>query len=240
MDEVGLHGHYIATVPSWMEEDMKLGLTRGRIVGLSAALAILALGVAPGVWAAGTIACLSPASCANTDTLNLGGPGTSQTATFWLYGTNVPAGNTVTYYVCPASASSCGSASGNIGGVNGWVWTFAPTSGTVASNGAVPQCVSPATCEGNGLGNPSILSLTVTAPTTTGLSNNIDLEVYACTSGTTVSQCNQAGQIVASLGVTVNAPEFGAGMAAAVILGLAVVLVARRRNIPSFPTPVAA
>jgi hypothetical protein len=211
-----------------------LRTSRTGIAGLIAAAAILAIGMAPGVFASGTIACLSPSSCSVTDTLNLSGSGSTGSATFWLYASNVPSGATVNYYVCPSSTSSCDSASGTTG-AGGWIWSFTPTSGTVG-NSANPSCTGKFTCEGNGVGSPSTLTLTVTAPTSSGYGDTFGLNVYACTTTGTATQCSLAGNVVASLGITISAPEFGAGMVVAVLLGLAAIMVAKRRSLPALPS----
>lgn len=172
----------------------------------------------------GQIACLT--NCSASNVIAMSGPGSTKTATFWLYATNAPVGTTMNYYVCPQSASSCSSASG---ADNGWSWTFTPTSGTTGTGPA--SCGT--SCEGNGAGSPSTLSLQITAPTTVTPTNQQEtLTIYACSIAGTTQTCNSAYQQTASLTVSTTVPQFGLGIGLIIAIGLVGLVLVKRRNTP--------
>lgn len=203
-----------------------------RLALLSSIALMFALSVAPAVSAVtytGQIVCLTPASCASSQTIDLSGPGSSATATFELT-TNAPDGTSVSYFVCPAGQSNCSS---NTGTDNGWSWTFTPATGTTGTG-----CLA-VSCEGNGFGSPSAMSLQVTAPSVVSSSNSQEvLTIYACSQAGSQTQCNSLLTNVASLTVASNVPQFGLGIGVAMAVGLlGLVLVKRSRSIalPTMP-----
>jgi len=195
---------------------------RIRVGILVAGLSLLMIGMVPAVFAAGFIDCLSPSSCSSISTINLSGPGSTATATFWLH--KVPSNpGTVYYYVCPTSAGSCSSTSGTD---NGWSWSFVPTSGALAQGS---PCEASAWCEGNSLGSPDTLTLTITAPSVVTSSNQQEnLAIYACSGTGSVPTCDSIYATVATGSVVANVPQFELGMGIAVAFGLVGLVVLRR------------
>ena len=198
---------------------------KAKVALLSTALAILfAVTMMPSVMAySGQIVCLTPTSCANDQTLNLNGAGSSATATMELT-TNAPSATTINYYVCVAGTNSCSS---NSGTDNGWSWIMTPATGKTGSGSG---CLA-TSCEGNGHGTPSSLSLMVTAPTiVTSTNMQEELTLYACSTSGTQSSCNSLGTQVASLSVTSTVPEFGLGLGLTLVIGLFGLLFMVRRK----------
>jgi hypothetical protein len=222
----GLREAYIPEAyPSQIEDDMK----KTKIGLYSAAVGLLfALAAVTSVMAyTGSIACLTPASCATSDTISLSGPGSSTVATLWLYASTAPSGATIYYFVCPSTSSTCSSPSGTS---NGWSWSFTPTSGTT---GTGSPCAAGSSCEGNGVGSPSTLSLSVTAPTTvTATNQQIELEVYACSLTGTSYTCDSLFQGVASLTITATVPQFALGLGLAITIGLVGLVLVKKRTTP--------
>lgn len=192
-----------------------------------------------GIPPAGQLNCLTPSSCASSSSLSVGGPGDTAVATVWLHSTtNLPSGSTVTYYACVTGTASCSS---NTGTSNGWSWTFGAgtspgplsTTGTTGTGGA---CTG-SSCEGNGIGSPSTLTLEVTAPTTVTSSNNaIGLTLFACSSTGSSTNCANLLAEVASLSVVATVPQFGLGMGLALAIGLVGFLAFFRKRSLSLPT----
>lgn len=204
-----------------------------KVALLSAVTVVLfAFMLIPSVAAySGQIVCLTPSSCSTSQTINVGGPGDTATATFLLT-SNAPSGTSVNYYVCLQSQTACSS---NTGTSSGWSWTFTPASGTTGTGGS---CTA-TSCEGNGVGSPSALSLSITAPPAVNSSNSqLSLTIYACSQSGTQPQCNSILTEVASLSVTASVPEFGLGLGLAMaigILGLLLVIRKRSLNVPQVP-----
>ena len=193
-------------------------------VSAGAIFALMLLPSAMGATYTGSLACLT--GCGAGNTIGLAGPGSTGTATFWLHNSNAPTGTTFNYFVCP-TGTGCTSASGS---ANGWKWTFTPASGTVA--GGSP-CEVGSVCEGNGIGSPSTLQLSLTAPTTINASNTQEtLTIYACSQSGTEQKCDSQFTEVASLTVTATVPQFAFGVGAALVLGLGGLLVLRKKGLP--------
>ena len=195
-DMIGLRLLYISSTSHWQTMSMT-GRKLRKAALLSAAVMLAAMAtpfIAVSAFS-GQITCLTPASCAGSQTINMSGPGSSATATLFMSAGSASSGTTINYYVCPQSASSCSSTSGTD---NGWSWSFSPTSGTTSSGAGC----SATSCEGNGFGSPSTLSLTITAPSTvTGTNHQETLTIYACSTSGTNSDCAGLYQQVASLSI---------------------------------------
>ncbi len=227
----GLRETYIrAAYLNQLDEDMK----KMKIGLISLAMVLLfAFPAVTSVMAySGSIACLTPASCATSDTVSLNGPGSSATLTVWLYGSTAPAGATIYYFVCPQTASTCTTATGTgpqTDPTTGWQWNFTPVSGQTASGS---PCASSSSCEGNGLGNPSTMSLTVTAPTGS-LATTYPTElltIYACSLTGTSYTCNSEYQTVATLTITAAVPQFALGLGLAMTIGLVGLVLVKKRS----------
>ena len=235
-DMIGLRLLYISSTS--ICRMMSMTGTKLRRAALLSTAVMLAAMVTPFVAASafsGQITCLTPTSCANSQTINLSGAGSSATATLFLSAGSAASGTTINYYVCPQSASSCSSTSGSD---NGWSWTFTPSSGTTGTGAGC----SASSCEGNGIGSPSALSLSITAPSTVTSSNmQEDLTIYACSSSGSTSDCAGIYQQVASLTVTSNVPQFGLGVGVAMAVGLlGLVLVRKKSSTPIISAPAVA
>ncbi len=193
-----------------------------RLAVLSTMAVMFALTVAPSVSAySGQIICLTPATCASSQTLNLTGPGSSATATFELT-SDAPGATSVNYYVCPQSAASCSTSSGSD---NGWTWSFTPTTGTTGTG-----CLSKS-CEGNGYGTPSSLSLTVNAPSIVTSTNGMEsLTIWACSQSGNNVYCASILSEVASLTIDATVPQFGLGIGVATALGMLGLVLVKRRS----------
>lgn len=208
------------------QKPLNMNPRRLRIGVLIGGIALLMVGMAPAVLAAGQISCLSPSSCASISTISLTGPGSTGTATFWLHAVPTNPG-TVYYYVCPSTASSCSSTSGSD---NGWSWTFTPATGTT---GTGSPCESGANCEGNGLGSPNTLTLSITAPSVVTSTNQVeDLAIYACSGTASVLTCDSEHATVATESVTATVPQFALGFSVAVAAGLVGLVMLRRLAAP--------
>lgn len=195
---------------------VRLGLL---VMGVS----LLMVGMAPAVFAAGQINCLTPPSCVSLSSISLTGPGSTGTATLWLHSVPlVPDPNPLFYYVCESSVSPCTSTFGTF---DGWSWSFTPATGAAAT-GSLP-CTG--YCEGNGFGVPDTLTLTITAPSVVTSSNQaIDLSIYACNNGGSIPTCNSIHSTVATGSVTATVPQFQFGMGLAVAVGLVGLVMLRR------------
>ena len=231
VDVFGLRDAYIPEAhPSQTDEDMKktnIGLISAMMVLLFALPAISSV-----MAISGSIACIAPASCASSDTLSLSGPGSSATATVWFYGSSLASGTTIYYFACPTSASTCSVQSGT-DGTTGWSWSFSTATGTTSSGSYTFGAETCGTsCEGNGAGAPSTLTLKVTAPTgslaTTYPSE--DITIYACTSSGTSYVCSSSYEQVASLSITSTVPQFALGLGLAITIGLVGLVVAKKKT----------
>ena len=191
-----------------------------------ALLAIFALSIVSPVMA-DQIACLTPGQCATNQTLSTGTWGGSATATLELYGSSQSAGATYYYYVCPTGQTSCNGQSGT-DATTGWSWTFAPASGTTANSGS---CIG-SPCEGNGVGSPGSLTLTVTSPSTPNAYTHESLTVYACTTTGTTTQCSGQYTETASLTIVSNVPQFAYGIGIAMAIGVLGLVLVRKASVP--------
>jgi|SRR5579872_6613366 len=186
---------------------------KAKLMLLSSLMAVLfAVSFVPSAFAAsGQIVCLTPASCANNQTLSLSGPGSTATATMKLT-SNLAGGTTVNFYVCDQSATSCSSPNGAF---NGWSWTFTASGVT------------------DGSGTITGLSLSITAPSVVTPSNNVEtVTIFACYTVGTNPFCNSIQLQIASLSITASVPQFGVGMGLALVIGFfGLVFLVRKRGI---------
>lgn len=184
----------------------------------------------------GSIACLTPASCASSNSLILSGPGSSATATVWFYGSTAASGTTLYYFACPQAYSSCSVQSGT-DPTTGWTWSFSTASGTTAASAA---CTG-TSCEGNGIGSPSTLSLTITAPTGSKATTypTEDFTIYACTSAGSATTCASLYQSVATLTITSKVPQFALGLGLAITIGLVGLVIVKKRTTSRITSTVA-
>ena len=204
--------------------------------GMIVLVAILGLGIISPVFA-DQIACLTPASCASSQTLSVGSWGGTAIATLELYGSSLSSGSTYYYFVCPTGASPCASGSGT-DATTGWSWTFSTASGT--TGGTASTCSAPpapssagAPCEGNGNGNPGTLTLTITSPSTPNQYQRESLTVYACSGSGSNADCDSVYTQLASLTVISTVPQFAYGIGIVMVVGvLGLVLVRKASLIP--------
>lgn len=242
MCEFGIHIHvfglretYIrAAYLNQLDEDMKktkIGLISAVMVLLFAFPAISSV-----MAISGSISCLTPASCNTSNTLPLSGPGSSATATVWFLDSTTASGTTLYYFVCPQAYSSCSVHSGT-DPTTGWSWSFSTASGTTAVSAA---CTG-TSCEGNGIGNPSTLSLTITAPTGSQAKTypTEDFTIYACTSTGTAATCASEFESVATLTITSNVPQFALGLGLAITIALVGLVIVKKRTIPEIASTAA-
>jgi len=189
----------------------------------------LAVYSVPFAWAT-QIVCISPASCANDQTLSIGSWGGSATADVELQG--YPSSSaTFNYYACPTSVSvsACTGQSGTDLGT-GWAWSFSTASGTT---GSCPQTQ----CEGAGFGSPSSLSLTVTSPAVPNSHTSESFTIYACTGGTSAVNCAGVYTAYAALTIVASVPQFGLGIGLAMAAGLLGLVLVKKRNVQGASVP---